>query len=119
MKPAQVGEDGAGGKGCAVVTAVGVKVGVKTGAEREAKGIGGGEGGPAERALGGDVHEVRARGAPLAQETTAGGQAGAEETIAGDWHAGGEILDVEAVGARCIQFSLTRAVEGHAVTAVR
>lgn len=76
-----------------------MKVGVEGGRKRDAEGIGGGQGGPAEGALGSDVDHVGSLGTPGAEQGAAGGQAQAEHGIAGDGEAGVELLGEG--GRRC------------------
>ena len=65
---------------------VGVEVGVKTGRDGNTKGVGGGDSGGPERALGGDVDQIRAIGAPCAAQRGTGGQTEAEKRITGNGH---------------------------------
>ncbi len=112
VEPAQVGEGGAGEKRETVVARVAVEVGVKGGGQRDAQRVGGGEGGPAQRALGGDVHDIGPAAAPGAQQGPARGQAEAQHGVAGDGHARVQDLAVGAVGHEDVGAALARAVHG-------
>ncbi len=114
---AQVGGDGFFQQSDAVMCGVAVEVGVEICAHRNGELACRRQGRPAQRAFGGDVHDVRAILPPQAQQQAFGGQSRFQFGVTGNRHTGDQRFFVAVFFRRHIQFELARADQVDAVIA--
>ena len=118
VEMAQVGGDGLLQQADTVVLRVAVEIGVEIRAHRNVQLARGRQGGPAQRAFGGDVHDVGPVQLPQARQQALGGQAGFQFGVTGYGHAGHERFRIAVLICRHVLLELARTDHVDAVLAL-